>query len=91
MIIRMTAGTFALLGFAASIFAGLWAGNDADVILTRAWWALILCLVLGGLLGWMAQTVVMDHLQESVPPRPARPAGTHDAGEKPIAPGEAKT
>jgi len=51
------------LAFSAAIFAGLWAGNELTAIILRAWWAMILFLILGALIGWMAQTMIDEHIK----------------------------
>lgn len=56
-----------MLAFSASIFAGLWGGNDMMTILTRAWWALMIFLVFGAIVGWIAQTVINEHLRQTSP------------------------
>jgi len=63
MILRMTSGTLALLAFSSAIFAGLVAGNDMTTILSRAMSAMVLFLLLGALVGWMAQTVICEHIK----------------------------
>jgi hypothetical protein len=65
MFVRLIAGSFALLAFSAALLAGLYAGNDVTTILLRAWWAMILFLVLGGILGWIAQIMITDHIDRS--------------------------
>ena len=61
--VKLIAGSLSLLAFSAAIFAGLWAGNEMLTILTRAWWAMILFLILGAVIGWMAQVVVNEHVK----------------------------
>jgi thiosulfate reductase cytochrome b subunit len=63
----MLSGSLGLLAFSASILAGVWADNDLTTILTRAWWVLILFLVFGAIVGWIAQTVINEHLRQSTP------------------------
>ncbi|MFA5865105.1 MAG: hypothetical protein WC975_10520 [Phycisphaerae bacterium] len=65
MLIKLISGSLALLAFSAAIFAGLWAGNDLSTILLRAWWALILFLILGVMIGWIAQTVIDEHMEKA--------------------------
>lgn len=73
----MIAGSLSLLAFSVATFAGVWAGNDLSTVLLRAWWALILFLIFGALIGWMAQLAldeyltrnhqqIMDQLQQSL-------------------------
>ncbi len=52
-----------LLAFTVAILAGLYAGNSATVILTRALLALLAGAVVGQLAGWAAKAVLRDHLQ----------------------------
>lgn len=59
----MTAGSLGLLAFSAAIFAGLYAGNEVVTILSRAISALIVCLLLGAVIGWMAETVIAENLK----------------------------
>lgn len=66
MIVRMTAGTLGLLAFAASIFAGVWVGNDPMVVLYRAWVAMMLFIIVGAIFGWMAQMIVKDHIKNAL-------------------------
>lgn len=67
MLIRMVSGSLGLLAFSASILAGVWADNDLMTILTRAWWVLILFLLFGAIVGWIAQTVINEHLRQTSP------------------------
>jgi thiosulfate reductase cytochrome b subunit len=63
----MVSGSLGLLAFSASIFAGVWANNDMMTILIRAWWALIIFLLFGAIVGWIAQTVINEHLRQTSP------------------------
>jgi hypothetical protein len=65
MLTKMVSGTLGLLAFSAAIFAGVWAGNDMTTVLIRAIWALFSFLVLGAVFGWMAQTVINEHIKNS--------------------------
>jgi hypothetical protein len=67
MLIRMVSGSLGLLGFSASILAGVWAGNDMTTILTRAWWVLIVFLIFGAIVGWIAQIVINEYIRQSTP------------------------
>jgi hypothetical protein len=77
----------ALIAFAAAILAGVWANNDLPTVLVRAWWALILFLILGALIGWMAKAVLDEHVRQAVepiadeaPPPPVTPSGSPTTG-----------
>jgi uncharacterized membrane protein len=65
MLTKMTSGALGLLAFAATIFAGVWAGNDVTVVLERALWSLISFLILGAICGWIAQIVINEHIKNS--------------------------
>ena len=58
MLIRLVSGSLALLAFSVAILAGVWAGNDSYTILFRAWWAMILFLIFGALIGWIAKVII---------------------------------
>ena len=61
MIGRYTGAILGMLAFSVSIVAGLWAGNPATVILSRAIWALIVFCVIGLVCGGIAQFIVSDY------------------------------
>ncbi len=63
MLVRMIAGSLSLLAFSAAILAGVWAGNDWSTVLFRAWWVMILFLILGAMIGWVAKAAVDEHLE----------------------------
>lgn len=62
MIAKMTSGSLGLLAFSGSILVGLWCGNDSTSILSRALSALVVFLLIGGALGWIAQKTINEHL-----------------------------
>ena len=66
MLTKMIAGSLSLLAFSTAVFAGIWAGNGWSAVLYNAWWALILFLIFGSLIGWMAQVIVDEHLKKTV-------------------------
>ena len=82
MIARMTAGTMGLIAFAAAIFLGLYIGNEPVTILERALSGMIVFLVLGAVIGSIAELVVSDHLKQVASQSPA--ADGH--GDTPEAP-----
>ncbi len=65
MLVRMIAGSLALLAFSAATLAGVWAGNDWSTVLLRAWSAMILFLIFGALIGWMAQSALEEYLSKN--------------------------
>lgn len=52
-----------LLAFAVAVVAGLWAGNSATVILTRALLAMLAGVLIGQLAGWAGKTILREHFQ----------------------------
>ncbi|MEW6252803.1 MAG: hypothetical protein AB1716_19375 [Planctomycetota bacterium] len=61
--IQHTGAQLGLLAFTVAILAGLYAGNSATVVLTRALLVMLAGAVVGQLAGWAAKTVLRDHLQ----------------------------
>lgn len=61
MIIRFSGATLGLLAFSVAVVGGLWAGNSATVILSRAIWSLVIFCALGFALGAAAQAVVEEY------------------------------
>jgi NhaP-type Na+/H+ or K+/H+ antiporter len=63
MMVRTLGAQIGLLTFAVAIVAGIYAGNSASVILTRALGALLVGAVIGQASGWAARLVLREHLQ----------------------------
>ncbi len=61
--VQHTGAQLGLLAFTVAIVAGLYVGNSATVVLTRALLALLVGAVVGQLAGWAAKSVLRDHLQ----------------------------
>ncbi len=61
--VRNAGAQIALLAFAVAIVAGLYAGNSAMGILTRALIALAAGALVGQAAGWTAKLVLREHLQ----------------------------
>jgi len=61
----MIAGSISVLAFSTAVLAGVWAGNDWSTVLYNAWWALVLFLIFGSVIGWMAQVVLDEHLKKA--------------------------
>ncbi len=59
--IRLCGACLGLLGFAITILRGLWAGNPADVILSRALWVLVAFCGLGMSMGWVGWRIVQEY------------------------------
>lgn len=72
---KVIAGVMGLAGFATASVAGLATGNEAGVVLGRAIAALLICSIIGALIGMVGRTAVAEHLasfRASNPP-PDRP------------------
>ena len=75
-----------MLAFSTAIFAGLWTGNDVTTVLLRAWWALILFLIFGAMIGWMAKVIVVEHMQkiaDELKDQPSNPQPDHPGMQNP--------
>jgi tetrahydromethanopterin S-methyltransferase subunit C len=70
------AGCFGLSGFAVAIVSGLASGRDAAYVLEDALLALLICWVVGSVVGRIAQTIVSEHLTRVV----GEPPGLDPAG-----------
>ena len=57
------AGCFGIVGFVASLLAGLYVDNPTSNILMRALMALVLCYVVGYIVGLIAQFIAREHSQ----------------------------
>lgn len=79
---------FALTAFAVAILAGLFANNQADLILQRAIIAMILCYPIGLLFGAMCRRVVAEHAQAVTDSLAAHTAQTETLGDVEIVPEE---
>jgi hypothetical protein len=67
---RIIAACLALSAFAVSVIAGVAAGNDASLVLTRAMIAMILCYPVGFIVGIVCERVVEWHVAAHVVERP---------------------
>jgi hypothetical protein len=63
-VVRRIGAQIALLAFSLAILAGLYAGNQPGTILTRAWIALLLGLLLGQAAAWTGKAVLRDFLRQ---------------------------
>lgn len=61
--VRSIGAQIGLLAFAVAVIAGLYAGNSATVILTRALTAMVLGALVGQMSAWAAKQVLRDYLQ----------------------------
>jgi len=64
MIARFSGATLGLLAFSVAVFGGLWVGNSATDILSRAIWSLVIFCALGLVLGAAAQAVVNEYARK---------------------------
>ena len=58
----MIATCFALVSFAAAIVVGVGAGNTTQTILLRAMGIMLVCWVIGRVVGAVAQWAIFDHI-----------------------------
>jgi len=59
--VRLCGASLGLFAFSTTIFLGLLAGNQANVILVRALQAMLAFCLLGILAGWVAYRVLDEH------------------------------
>lgn len=67
---RVISSVIGLMGFFTALVTGLIAGNPGMVILTRAMLALIICAVIGRILGTVGEMCVRDFLKKYKAERP---------------------
>lgn len=68
---RVIASVFALAAFIVALAAGVLAGNEGSVILTRALLAMIVCQLLGMFAGMAVEHVVGQHVHRYQVEHPA--------------------
>ncbi len=59
----MVAGCVGLAGFVVSLLAGAAAENPLDIILTRALLSMVVCTLVGGVVGAMGERAVRAHVE----------------------------
>lgn len=59
---RVISGSFALTGFSVAVAIGLGASNPTSIILLRAIVCMIACMIVGRLVGFIAEAIVKEHL-----------------------------
>jgi len=67
---KVMAGCFSMAAFAVAIIAGLSSGNPAVLILGRALIAMVLCYVVGLVVGVICERVIALHMQEHAEKHP---------------------
>ena len=72
---RLVSGVLGLMGFSTAILVGILAGNPGIVILLRAMLAMLICAVIGRVLGAMGEVCVREYVThyKSNRPVPAMP------------------
>jgi hypothetical protein len=80
---RLIGSTLALAGFAIAMLAGLFAGNDAITVLSRAIIAMVACRLVGSLISMIYGHVATDHLSRyrAAHPIPGKFGQSSDAFE----------
>ena len=58
---RLIAGVFAISAFAVSLVSGLQAGNSTERIVTVALVAMVICHILGSILGFIVEGVISGY------------------------------
>ena len=74
---KLVAGCCGLAAFAIAIIAGLAADNAVDTIASRALLSLVICFVMGGVIGMVAESAIREATEpiaDALSPEPARPA-----------------
>lgn len=61
---RVIATCLALVGFAAAVVVGIAVGNEPTAVLTRATLVMLGCLVLGTVVGKIAQHTIDQHVEK---------------------------
>lgn len=63
---RTYAGVLGPLAFAISLSRGLLAGGGIDSVLWAGWGCLIVFSVIGAVVGWIAETTVMESVNREI-------------------------
>ncbi len=61
MLVRLISGSLSAIAFSVAVIAGLYAGNPITTILLRAWAVMMIYLILGLIVGWIAQVVYDEY------------------------------
>lgn len=61
--VRSIGAQLGLLAFGVALLAGVYAGNSATVVFTRALVAMVVGAVVGQVAGWAAKYVLREHLR----------------------------
>lgn len=60
---RVISVSFALTAFSVAILAGLAVGNEAQSVLTRAIFALVICHAVGWIVGVVGKRTMLEHIE----------------------------
>jgi len=73
---RLISGVLGLMAFMVACLTGLMAGNPGFVILTRAMLAMLLCTVIGRILGIVGEICIREYVSKykDSRPRPQKPS-----------------
>jgi len=53
-----------LLAFSVAIFRGIWVDNPISTVLLRAWCSLMIFLIIGAFLGYIATIAMEEHYKD---------------------------
>ena len=84
---RVIATCLALVGFAAAVVVGIAVGNEPTAVLTRATLVMIGCLVLGTIVGKVAQRTIDQHVEQHKLENPIPGQDAHDTSAAHATPG----
>lgn len=71
---RLVGSSVGLCGFTVSVLGGLAVENDGGTVLSRALPAMVVCYVVGAVLGLAGQRCVQEHIENYRKNRPVREA-----------------
>lgn len=73
---RLISGVLGLMAFVVACITGLMAGNPGYVILTRAMLAMLVCTIIGRVLGIVGEICICEYVAryKSARPRPPKPS-----------------
>ena len=74
MPVRIIATCFAFVAFATALVCGLTAGNPTGTIITRAIVAMVVCYIVGFILGTLGRHAIQEHVDQYKKDHPVRPS-----------------
>jgi ABC-type proline/glycine betaine transport system permease subunit len=69
---RIIATSLALVAFATAVVGGIWADNPALTTIARALVAMVVCYLVGSIIGSIAQRVIDENIQNYKQANPAQ-------------------